>query len=357
MNLKTILVFVSALLLVACNSQSQIKASKNISSEKTITNSTIQYDSGDVVTKGFVDQSGYLWFTTTKEGVFRYDGESFTNYTVKDGLCANQVWSIMQDKDGIIWFSTASGMCRYDGQTFRNIPIPQYDIKTEWLEECYPIVNPNAVLCMIQDQNGDFWIGSNGAGAYHYDGESFTSLLMERGKLMPDSLHHNVVLSIIEDAQGHIWFTSFSHGGISRFDGKDFTHFGIQEGIGDDMIATVYMTKNKDLWFGTRGGGMSRFDGEEFTMISEQEGRCSNNMATMLEDSKGRFWVSSYTGGGICMTNGVNFTPFVMPGSDNLVDVKCITEDKDGNIWFGGRYGILWRYDGVELVDFTRKGR
>tara|TARA_B100000809_G_scaffold201286_1_gene201847 strand:- start:140 stop:391 length:252 start_codon:yes stop_codon:yes gene_type:complete len=31
--------------------------------------------------------------------------------------------------------------------------------------------------------------------------------------------------------------------------------------------------------------------------------------------------------------------------------------DKDGNIWFGGRYGILWRYDGEVLTDFTQQKR
>lgn len=41
--------------------------------------------------------------------------------------------------------------------------------------------------------------------------------------------------------------------------------------------------------------------------------------------------------------------------SDKLIDIKCISEDKDGNIWFGGRYGILWQYDGNKLTDFTHK--
>jgi hypothetical protein len=31
--------------------------------------------------------------------------------------------------------------------------------------------------------------------------------------------------------------------------------------------------------------------------------------------------------------------------------------DRSGNIWFGGRYGALWRYDGKQLTDFTYKKR
>ena len=43
--------------------------------------------------------------------------------------------------------------------------------------------------------------------------------------------------------------------------------------------------------------------------------------------------------------------------SDKLIDIMCISEDKDGNIWFGGRYGLLWRFDGKELKDFTQLKR
>ncbi len=35
--------------------------------------------------------------------------------------------------------------------------------------------------------------------------------------------------------------------------------------------------------------------------------------------------------------------------------IFCITEDAKGNIWFGGRYGLLWKYDGNILSDYTYK--
>jgi len=38
-------------------------------------------------------------------------------------------------------------------------------------------------------------------------------------------------------------------------------------------------------------------------------------------------------------------------------DIKFVSEDQQGNIWFGGRYGILWRYDGEVLKDFTHLKR
>jgi ligand-binding sensor domain-containing protein len=51
--------------------------------------------------------------------VSRYDGKSFTHVTEKTGLCSNNVYCMLEDKAGNMWFGTLSaGVCRYDGKTF-----------------------------------------------------------------------------------------------------------------------------------------------------------------------------------------------------------------------------------------------
>lgn len=356
-------IIILTLFTFSCNSKVQTKLpneSSQIPNGQTIIkqkSEPIKYGAGDVVTRGFLDKSGNMWFTTLKEGVFRYDGKSFTNFTEKEGLCNNSVSSAIEDKDGVLWFGTASGLCSYDGKEFLNIPIPEDDARSDWLENGYPIINPGGVLSMIQDKNSVIWIGSNGAGAYRYDGKTFTSLLKNKGNLQPDSLHHNVITSIIEDKAGNIWFSSFSHGGVTKYDGATLTHYGIEDGLGDDMISTSYVDRSGNLWFGTRSGGMSRFNGKAFSTVYEPEGRCHNNMASLYEDKTGKFWVASYARSGVCWYDGESFTPFDAEGNENLVDIKFISEDKAGNLWFGGRYGILWMYDGKVLTDFTQQKR
>lgn len=67
------------------------------------------------------DNAGNLWFATSGEGVYCYDGKLFTNYTTADGLSNNNGNCILQAKDGIIWFGTKNiGLIRYDGKTFTN---------------------------------------------------------------------------------------------------------------------------------------------------------------------------------------------------------------------------------------------
>src|SRR5438105_3453371 len=60
------------------------------------------------------DKAGNVWMGTNGEGLFRYDRNSFTQFTEKDGLDNLIIYSLLQDKTGHIWIGTKSGLCRYD---------------------------------------------------------------------------------------------------------------------------------------------------------------------------------------------------------------------------------------------------
>ena len=72
---------------------------------------------------GIQDKKGNIWFGTTGEGVYKYDGKLFTQFTMNDGLNSNCVWSILEDRAGNIWFGTSEGICRSEGNEIKRIPI------------------------------------------------------------------------------------------------------------------------------------------------------------------------------------------------------------------------------------------
>jgi len=47
------------------------------------------------------DKDGNLWISTLG-GLSRYDGEEFTNYTVRDGMLSNDINTVAADDDGKI---------------------------------------------------------------------------------------------------------------------------------------------------------------------------------------------------------------------------------------------------------------
>lgn len=361
-RLKFLVIVSIALIISSCTIQSKstngkepVHAETHKLFDKKIAQDT--YDAFDIVSNGYLDSSGIMWFATLTQGVFRYDGKSFTNFKEKDGLCDNDVSTVIEDREGILWFGTASGLCRYDGKTFVTIPIPKDDFANGLFESIDPGVDPIGVTSLIQDKKGIFWIGSDGSGVYRYDEKIFTSFLKKKGIKMTGGLHHNVISSIIEDHAGNIWFSSFSRGGITKYDGKTFIDYGIEDGLGDDMIFSGYIDASGNLWFGTRDGGISIYNGETFRTIHLTEGPCENFMSSVFEDKTGRYWVAGFDRSGMCWFDGKIFTKLKIENSEKIKDIKFFSEDKEGNVWFGGRHGMLWRYDGEFLKNFTYEMR
>jgi ligand-binding sensor domain-containing protein len=62
------------------------------------------------------DRLGNLWIGTTSHGLFYYQPtlHACTQYTQKDGLADNTVFSITEAPDNILWIGTGKGLSRYD---------------------------------------------------------------------------------------------------------------------------------------------------------------------------------------------------------------------------------------------------
>ncbi|MDX2279186.1 MAG: two-component regulator propeller domain-containing protein [Saprospiraceae bacterium] len=80
---------------------------------------------------------------------------------------------------------------------------------------------------------------------------------------------YQLILDILEDKSGNIWFSSWNGGGVWQYDGKSFKNFTTNNGLVNDSVFSILEDKNGNLWFGTRGFGLSRYDGKNFVNFSE----------------------------------------------------------------------------------------
>jgi ligand-binding sensor domain-containing protein len=297
---------------------------------------------------GIQDKAGNIWFGSNGEGLYRYDGKTFTNFTTKDGLDNNIVYSILEDKTGDIWVGTKTGLNRYNGKTFTRITIIlNYSLSF------YPIQShsndpplQNGVWCMMQDKSGKIWFGTD-AGVYCYNKTYFSRFLDNQSIVNKDSLQLKAIFSILEDKTGSIWFGACIDEGISRFDGQSLINIVPQKAVG--RVNRIVEDKNKNLWFSTSFNGVCRYDGKTFTknIFKEKQG----NQGNVLEDKAGNIWFDKT--GGLGSYDGKTLKNFIENDELPNKNVFPILEDKSGNIWFSSYRMGLYRYDGKTFTNFS----
>lgn len=302
---------------------------------------------GKIVKSIVKDKAGNLWIGTTWNGVYRYNGKTFTNFTEVNGLCSNEVHEIFEDAGGNLWFGTSKGVCRYNGKYFIDIALPTNEPSTFIFGKTRFQDIKKTVVSILQDKRGNMWFGiwgaSGKAGAYRYDGIKFTNFMSE----VP-------LQGIIEDKTGGIWLNS------RRYIGETYTDFSTAKNVFTDQVVKSLRDKDDHIWFAVREVGIYMYDGVSFNYFAEKEGLKDSRVTCIFQDAAGTLWVGSdirfgTQKGGLFRYNGASFIPIPQIYEHGMYSVWTATEDKSGNIWFGGRGGKLLRFNGKVFSDFSNE--
>ncbi len=275
------------------------------------------------------DAAGFIWFGT-ENGVSRYDGRNFVNFTERDGLVSNWVTTIYCEKDGDLWFGSADGgVSRYDGRSFVNFTEKE-GLASNWVTTIY------------RNHDGGLWFGTYDGGVSRYDGRSFVRFTEKEG------LANNQVRAIYQDPDGTTWFGTCN--GLSCYNGKEFTTFTTQDGLVHNEIRAIHRDANGVLWIGTVGG-VSRYEDHTFVNLTTEDGLAHNRVRAIAEDEAGALWFG--TDAGVSRYDGKGFITFTMRDGLANDQVRAIHRDAEGALWFGTYRGGVSRYDGHTFVNFT----
>lgn len=153
------------------------------------------------------DTKGNLWFATADKGAFKFDGKSFQQVSIKDGLCSNDLTCIIQDKQGNMWFgSMDSGVSKYDPSEKNKKAFTNFNSKNG--------IGGNEVWTIYEDQKGTIWFSCEGFGIYIYQNHKIYNFNEKQG------LHMGAVQSFYQDRFGLLWIGG--GGGLVRFTGNSF---------------------------------------------------------------------------------------------------------------------------------------
>lgn len=189
------------------------------------------------------DSKGNLWFGTWGNGLYKDDGKTITNYTVKSGdLPQDYIHDIFEDSQGNLWLGTGAGLVKYDGRKFQTLMNKDF---------CNSYVGG-----IREDRNGRIWFYTDQC-VMRYDGTTFASFDED------DGLASNTVFLIEMDADGNLWVGTnkgldcVTLNGQSNFVSvRNYSRNQGFRGIECNSRA-VCVTRNKELWFGTVKGVIS----------------------------------------------------------------------------------------------------
>jgi ligand-binding sensor domain-containing protein/signal transduction histidine kinase len=258
---------------------------------------TSSLSSDDVKSSG-EDRAGTFW-VATRNGLEAFD-RRYARVTERVPLFESRDFSFYEDREGIFWvlYASGNGLAVLDRKTRQ---LTRYSFGRDDL----PTHALTGVSSMLQDRDGNLWIGTFSDGLLRFDREHRTFIRYRNDPSNSDSLSENRVTTLFEDREGNTWlglgasepafFPIRQPFEVLPFDSRDPAN------LGETLVDTIYEDRAGIVWMGTTG-------------------------ALVRLDRK----------------NG-NLTHFAIPGNGVASDVLAIVEDASGALWIGTSGQGLYR--------------
>lgn len=396
-------------------------------------------DPGGAVVHISEDKSGMLWLATGT-GLHRFDPATGR---VKDfrhnpndalSLSANDVKWTGEDKSGTFWVGTSRGLDAFDrdaGKVILHIPLEEavqcsfyedrlgvfwimyasgsglavFDRKTNlvtrysFYDQEPPKGALTGVMGMLEDREGNLWVGSPGVGLLRFDRERRRFIRYRNNPGDLESLAEDKVIGLYQDREGNVWAALHSMGldhfapkpapveafrhepgnansldmdfvnalyedhegtlwigndnGLVRIDRKTGVYTSYNAGLGvKPMVISIIEDASGELWAGTFGHGLNRLDrrtGRFTTYLHDPADPFSlsnDEVHRLFVDHTGTLWVATDDGLDRFDPSTGRFKVYkVDPQSRLSQSYVSVAEDQQGVLWLGTHYSGLHRFD------------
>ena len=226
--------------------------------------------------------NGDIWIATWSganrvRGGHLDDRSKWDLYTVentKGGVPNDWVYGLAEGKNGDIWLATEGGMARFANNRWENwnhakgLGAPYEKVKEDIAFKSDP-----------------------GKQSVHHAKQK-----QEMGLQGVDVAYNpNYVVSLEVDRQGNIWAGTWG-GGLSRFDGKKWVSYTTAEGLPGNHVFMLHTDGKGRLWVGTNNGLTQWQDGKFTKAMTTADGLFANNVFAMASTSAGDLWIGSFGG-------------------------------------------------------------
>lgn len=310
-----------------------------------------------------VADNGDLWVGRNKSG----SGRGFAHfsiaqqrweYFVPPGPASNEFNGLAVDHNGLLWCASArDGIFKFDGKTWR-----QYTTADG-------LIN-NGIKCVTVDAQNRKWFGSEGGGLIRIDPDEKITVYY-RDYLAPAGAFSDfvVVPDVKVDEFGNIWAlnTEANNGRVVAVFAANgsWYHFSVAEGILSNSVTSLAIDWENRVWVGTKGGvsvidyqntlAVKSDDIIKDNNLTTNDGLESNQIIDIAIDQDNIVWIATSAGVNYWYWDNnkragvVKYQPGLLSTSVNTIEV-----DIRNNKWFGTSAGIsILAPDGYTFTHYT----
>lgn len=285
---------------------------------------------GAQITAVFRDRLGAVWFGTNA-GVAR-EWQGRVERQDSHDASRTAVLSFAEDRDGDVWIGTeTTGVEELRFRIFAPLPGSPDSVD-------------HPTTSLLRTRSGVAWVGTNGAGLTQIASRGIRSFTTRDG-LTSDTI---LALAAGGATQNDLW--------VGTPDGLNLFHDGrwrvltSSEGLVDDLVRSLLVTRDGAVWIGSRHGATRWKDGRGETLTRAQ-GLGSDVVGPMLEEANGDLWIGTSAGLARVRSGSVrNFTAADgLPG--NII--AALESARAGGFWIAVEGQGLARWTGSRFVSFA----
>ena len=282
---------------------------------QTIIHKSISVDDGlvdNTVSSIFQDSKGFIWFGTYN-GLSRWDGKNFYNFTRSNGLPHVAVFDIVESPDSTLYFAIFGGGVL----ALKNGVLDTIDRKDG--------LYSNFVSNIFLQEDGSLLI-SNGGGLNAYKNGKIT---VWNKQISPTREFH--ITGFLKDKKGTTYIATSSKGLISIKNNK-IRKYTVADGLLTDKISSIKLQNDSTLLIGTRRG-INKLRNGKITSLKYKGKDLDVYVYNILIGKTGIVYYTATDGIVVEKKNSIEFI-----GKENgLVysSVLSILEDQNGTIYFG----------------------
>jgi len=311
------------------------------------------------------DRDGSLWITTLGDGLRRApypdrlphekiekSSDRLESFTAKEGLSADFVTSIYQDREGNIWVGTSGGLDRFSRGAVTRAPVPGKFTRTTmapgdhgdvWVgglsadvgrihdNQWFPEVMPFSVPSVVSAPDGSTWWAGNIRVGREFKGR-FTPFQLPQTYVTNNAEPTRIAI----DRLGILWISgSF---GIFARRGSEWKGIDLPSGFPGKRAVLAYADAAGRVWFGYRENSIVLIDRGAVRAFSSKDGLQAGAVQAIFA-SGDCTWIGGSKG--LQLFDGRRFRDITPAGGGSFGSVSGVLETSDGYLWLNAYNGIV----------------